>query len=201
MAYQGPPPQGAYPQPGGFPPQGAYPQPGGFPPQGAYPPPGAYPAQGQLYAPGPAFHAYPLESDKSSAAATLLAMFLGVLGVHRFYTGRVISGLFQLITFGGFGIWLFVDMILLLTGSFTDAQGRRLAYRHVPMGEKDWKVAALLVFFLGTLGIHRFYVGRGLSGFFQLITFGGFGIWTLVDLIVIVCGDFKDGRGQLLLRP
>ena len=47
-----------------------------------------------------------------------LCLFLGPLGVHRFSTGKIKSGMGQLMTFGGFGIWWLVDMVLLLLGEF-----------------------------------------------------------------------------------
>jgi TM2 domain-containing membrane protein YozV len=40
-------------------------------------------------------------------------MFLGWLGVHRFSTGHVVSSIFQLLTFGGFGIWALIDLIMI----------------------------------------------------------------------------------------
>jgi TM2 domain-containing membrane protein YozV len=53
----------------------------------------------------------------------------------------------------------------------------------------------LLCFFLGALGVHRFYVGKVGTGILQLLTFGGLGIWALIDFVMIVCGSFKDGQG------
>jgi TM2 domain-containing membrane protein YozV len=58
----------------------------------------------------------------------------------------------------------------------------------------------LLCFFLGVLGIHRFYVGKIGTGVLQLITLGGLGIWALVDFIMIVVGKFRDGSGLLITR-
>jgi len=52
--------------------------------------------------------------------------FLGFLGVHRFYVGKIGSGIAQLLTFGGLGIWALVDLIILATGSFTDAEGNKI---------------------------------------------------------------------------
>ena len=54
--------------------------------------------------------------------------------------------------------------------------------------EIDW-VAFILCFFLGGLGIHRFYLGYPLIGLLQILTLGGFGIWILIDLIRIITGD------------
>jgi TM2 domain-containing membrane protein YozV len=56
----------------------------------------------------------------------------------------------------------------------------------------------LLCFFLGALGIHRFYVGKIGTGILQLITLGGLGIWALVDFIMIVTGNFKDKQGLVI---
>ncbi|MFC4111360.1 TM2 domain-containing protein [Nonomuraea zeae] len=64
---------------------------------------------------------------KSWLAAVLLCFFLGVLGVHRFYVGKIGTGILMLITAGGFGIWVLIDFIMILIGKFTDKQGQPLA--------------------------------------------------------------------------
>jgi len=51
--------------------------------------------------------------------------------------------------------------------------------------DKKWIVALLLSIFLGSLGIDRFYMGYVGTGILKLITFGGLGIWALIDIILI----------------
>jgi len=66
------------------------------------------------------------ESEKRILPAFLLCFFLGVFGVHRFYVGKIGTGILQLITLGGLGIWALVDMIMLIVGNFTDGEGNRI---------------------------------------------------------------------------
>jgi len=65
-------------------------------------------------------------SPKSRLAALLLCFFLGVLGVHRFYVGKIGTGILMLLTLGGLGIWALIDLILIVVGSFKDKDGRRV---------------------------------------------------------------------------
>jgi TM2 domain-containing membrane protein YozV len=65
-------------------------------------------------------------SDKTWMMTLLLCLFAGTLGVHRFYVGKIGSGVGQLLTLGGCGIWSLIDLIMIITGKFTDAQGRPL---------------------------------------------------------------------------
>ncbi len=62
-------------------------------------------------------------SPKSRIAAALFAWFFGVLGIHRFYVGKVGTGLLWPFTFGLFGIGALVDFIMIVSGSFTDGDG------------------------------------------------------------------------------
>ena len=63
------------------------------------------------------------KSEKQFVTTLLLCILLGVLGVHRFYVGKTGTGILQLITLGGLGIWAFVDLIISACGSFKDGQG------------------------------------------------------------------------------
>lgn len=62
-------------------------------------------------------------SSKGFVPTLLLCFFFGVLGIHRFYVGKVGTGILQLLTLGGFGIWALIDFIMIVVGSFTDKQG------------------------------------------------------------------------------
>ncbi len=62
-------------------------------------------------------------SEKGFVPTLLLCFFLGALGVHRFYVGKIGTGILQLFTLGGLGIWVLVDFIIIATGSFRDKQG------------------------------------------------------------------------------
>lgn len=71
-------------------------------------------------------------------------------------------------------------------------------FRNVQASRRSRLVALLLCFFLGCLGIHRFYVGKFGTGALQLLTLGGLFIWSFIDLIFIACGAFRDDEGKQL---
>ena len=64
------------------------------------------------------------------------------------------------------------------------------------ISQKSRLVAALLCFFLGTFGAHRFYLKKTGTAILMILTLGGVGIWTLVDLIFIMTGLFRDKEGK-----
>ena len=63
---------------------------------------------------------------------------------------------------------------------------------------KSKGVAAVLCFFLGALGIHRFYVGKVGTGILWLFTAGLFGLGVVIDFIMIICGSFSDKDGAVI---
>lgn len=80
------------------------------------------------------------------------------------------------------------------------ALGVRPSPAAVPSGEKSYLVAALLAWFLGFLGVDRFYLGYIGLGVVKLLTCGGCGIWALIDFILILAGVLKDANGNELRR-
>lgn len=100
-------------------------------------PPLVQPAAGITYGYTPAVQPAPLTpyvyaprpittGHKSFVGTWLLSWFFGVLGADRFYLGKLWTGLLKLFTFGGFGIWALIDVVVIIVGGARDAQGLRL---------------------------------------------------------------------------
>ena len=70
----------------------------------------------------------------------------------------------------------------------------------VPTEGYDWTVTLILAILVGVYGVDRFYTGSIALGIVKLITFGGCGVWWLVDIIMIATGSYKDAYGRPLAR-
>jgi TM2 domain-containing membrane protein YozV len=110
---------------------------------------------------------------------------VGFTGAHRFYFGKPISGTIYFFTFGLLGIGWLIDLFLI------PSLDRQAELRFQP-GRIDYTAAWLLLTFLGLLGIHRFYMGKWLTGFIYLVSGGVLGLgylydfWTLNDQITVI---------------
>jgi TM2 domain-containing membrane protein YozV len=66
---------------------------------------------------------------------------------------------------------------------------------------KNRVLALVFCLFFGVFGIHRLYVGKFWTGLFQFFTAGGFGVWWIIDFVLILMGRFKDSEGRVLGPP
>jgi hypothetical protein len=66
------------------------------------------------------------ESEYTRLPVFVLCLLLGWFGFHRFYVGKIGTGILQLITIGGVGLWTLYDLIVICFGTFTDKRGRRI---------------------------------------------------------------------------
>lgn len=65
-------------------------------------------------------------SDIKILPVFLFCLLLGMFSVHRFYVGKVGTAILQFITLGGLGIWLLIDLIMIIAGAFTDKNGKKI---------------------------------------------------------------------------
>ena len=120
-------------------------------------------------------------STHSVLAGYILWIF-GFLGSHRFYYGKPISGTIYFFTFGLFFIGWLVDLVLI------PGMDRQADRRYLP-GPIDYNISWILLTFLGAFGVHRFYLGKPISGVIYLLT-GGL-------LLAGVCYDFWTLNDQI----
>lgn len=79
---------------------------------------------------------YSGKSPKSGLTTFLLCLLLGSFGAHRFYVGKIGTGILMLLTGGGFGLWYFYDLISIVCNSFTDTQGQFIEIDKNPSAAK-----------------------------------------------------------------
>jgi hypothetical protein len=110
-----------------------------------------------------------IKSDKSAVTALLLCMFLGGMGIHRFYVGKIGTGILMLITGGGFGIWTLIDLINIACCNFTDDQGHYLEFTRrssSPFMQVLWILSiilAMLIIYVALIVSFVFYATSGLT--------------------------------------
>jgi len=129
-------------------------------------------------------------NNTHSLGVGYLLWIFGFLGAHRFYFGRPVSGTIYFFTLGLLLIGWIVDLFLI-------TRLEASADRRYVQGDTNYTVAWVLLTFLGIFGIHRFYLGKWLTGILYLLTVGLFGIgiiydyWTLNEQI----SSQNAGRG------
>ncbi|WP_408099218.1 NINE protein [Peredibacter sp. HCB2-198] len=105
-----------------------------------------------------------------------LLWIFGFTGSHRFYYGKTWTGILYYCTFGLLGVGWIIDFFLI------PGMERESNRRFVP-GRYNYSVAWLLLTFLGIFGVHRFYLGKWISGIIWLCTGGLLGVGWLYDFM------------------
>ena len=114
-------------------------------------------------------------NDTHLKSVGYILWIFGFMGSHRFYYGKPISGTIYFFTLGLLFIGWFIDLFLIPSLD-------RQADRRFLAGQLNYTVAWILLTFLGLFGIHRFYMGKWLTGIIYLLTGGLFVIGYLYDL-------------------
>lgn len=120
----------------------------------------------------------PLEKNTHSVLLGYLLWIFGFTGAHRFYYGKKITGTIWFLTLGLLGIGWLIDVVLI------PGMDREAEIRYVD-GPYDYNVSWLLLTFLGIFGVHRFYLGRWISGLIYLVTGGLFFLGVLYDFFTL----------------
>lgn len=123
-------------------------------------------------------------ADTHSKLLGYLLWIFGFLGSHRFYYGKPVTGTIWFFTLGLLGIGWLIDLFLIPSMD-------READLRFQGGDINYSLAWILLTFLGAFGLHRFYLGKWLTGLLYLCTLGLFGLgvlydfWTLNDQISV----------------
>lgn len=113
--------------------------------------------------------------DTHSKIIGYILWIFGFMGAHRFYFGRPVSGTIYFFTLGIFLIGWIVDLFLI------PGMDRTADIRYT-RGNKDYTLGWILLTFLGIFGVHRFYLGKWITGLIWLLTGGLFLLGLLYDL-------------------
>lgn len=118
------------------------------------------------------------ENDTHLLPIGYVLWIFGFTGSHRFYFGKPVSGTLYFLTLGFLGIGWIIDLFLM-------PSLERSAERRYQKGPIDYTLAWVLLTFLGVLGIHRFYMGKWLSGLLWMLTGGLFFVGYLYDMATL----------------
>jgi TM2 domain-containing membrane protein YozV len=129
------------------------------------------------------------KGDSHSVGMGYLLWIFGFMGAHRFYYGRPVSGTIWFATAGVFLVGWIIDLFLIPSMD-------READIEYPEGEKSYNLSWILLTFLGLLGVHRFYLGKWISGLFWLLTGGVLTIGLLYDFMTLNTQVRQVNAGQ-----
>ncbi|MEM7147623.1 MAG: TM2 domain-containing protein [Verrucomicrobiota bacterium] len=128
------------------------------------------------------------EASTHSMVIGYLLWIFGFLGSHRFYFGKPVTGVIWFLTGGLLLIGWIVDLFLIPSMD-------RQADRRFAVGKYDYSVAWILQTFLGVFGLHRFYLGKWVTGIIYLLTGGLFVVGWIYDFCTLNTQIDEKNRG------
>lgn len=131
-------------------------------------------------------------SDTHSVLLGYILWIFGILGAHRFYFGKKLTGTLYFFTLGLLGIGWLIDLFLI------PGMARTAGQRYAD-GPVDYDISWLLLTFVGVFGVHRFYRGAWLTGLLYLCTAGVFGFGIVWDFWFL--NEQVSARNLELVRP